>query len=76
MKNSKEEYDKVWDSQIKVLMDVENVSYAQANQRMQAFKKSDLWERYHMDKMSPEDKFFQIIIDIVMSIPQLALVSG
>lgn len=68
---SQEEYDLVMEKQIQVLMRVAKISKKQAIMRMEAFKKSGIYERYHLDTLAPDDTMYQVVIDIAMSIPQL-----
>lgn len=64
-----EEYDKVWEYLIKTAMDTLNISREQAELRILAIKKSGIITQLG----DPNEKPFQIGIDVAMRIPQLNL---
>jgi hypothetical protein len=70
---SQKEFDDIMSKQVEILMEVEKISKKQATLRMEAFRQSGVYERFHLDKVGPKDIMYQVVIDIVMSIPQLTL---
>lgn len=61
----------VLDEQVKILSEKLGISKEQALLRTKAFLESDIFERYKLSQFTPDEKYYQFIIDISMSIPQI-----